>query len=155
MSHRRGSVGEEWSQTSLRRGLGFGAGIDKLPAGAPTDVGSTFTIRVTGSGPGLESQSVDSAASAPAKWNSKVTARSRPGKKKATITIRPVSYGPAKPTGSVTIKLRNKTIKTVRLKNGQAVVTIRMKRKQKLDIFYNGSSTTHASRAPLFVRIKK
>lgn len=119
----------------------------------PSDVGSTLSVRVTGSGPGLRSQTIDSAPSGSVKWTSTVTATSRPGRNKATLTIRPRSNGRAV-TGTVTISLRNKRVRTVRLRNGKATVRLRLKRKQKYDLLYNGSATVHPSRAPLFVRIK-
>lgn len=137
----------------LRNGVAIPGATGQTYQVLPSDVGSAFSVRVTGFGPGVEAQTVTSAATGVAKWNSKVTASSKPGKKKAKLTIRPTSYG-GKATGTVTIKLRKKVVKTVRLKNGKATVTLKLKRKQKYDLFYNGSSTIHASRSPLFVKIK-
>lgn len=137
----------------LRNGVAIPGATGATYQVVPSDVGSTLSVLVTGFGRGLEAQTVGSAPTGVVKWNSKVTASSKPGKKKARLTIRPTSFG-GKPTGTVTIKLRNKVVKTVWLKNGRATVTLKLKRKQKYDLFYNGSSTIHPSRSPLFVKIK-
>jgi hypothetical protein len=137
----------------LRNGVPIPGAVGDRYRALPSDVGSTLSVRVTGSGHRLQTQAIDSGATGVVKWTSTTTATSRPGRKKATLTIRPRSNG-GTVTGTVTIKLRYKKIKTVRLRNGKAVVKLRLKRKQKYDLFYNGSPTVHASRAPLFVRIK-
>ncbi|MET0767845.1 MAG: hypothetical protein ABWY50_09390, partial [Aeromicrobium sp.] len=141
------------SRQWLRNGVPIPGATGQQHQVTQADLGSTLSVRVTGSGHRLEPQTVDSAPSGVVRWNSKVTASSKPGRKKATLTIAPTSYG-GKPTGTVTIKLRNKAVRTVRLRNGKARVTLKLKRKQKYDLFYNGSATIHASRAPLFVKIK-
>lgn len=145
------SLNRQW----LRAGLPvFGATGSTYKVTA-ADVGATISVRETATSPGRAPTEALSEPSGAVKWTARIAATAKPGKKKATLRIKVASTG-GTPTGTITIYLRYKKIKTVKLKNGKATVTIKkLKGKRRYTVNYNGSRTMYPARADLWAKPKK
>ncbi len=138
----------------LRNGAPIPGATSSTYKMTPADVGSRLSIRVTGNGYRLDPVTVTSDPTPyPVRWTSKVAVTKKAGKKKSRLSITVTSPG-GTPTGTVQITLRNKKVKTVRLKNGKARVSVKNlpKSRLKYTVAYQGNATTWTDRRQIRVR---
>lgn len=117
------------SRISLRV-TGTKSGFDpSTTTSAPTDV-VTAPVTATPSTPAPAASPSASPPPAVAKVAPTVRVTAKGAKKKATLTIAVAAAG-VTPTGTVTVRLGSKVLKTVTLRNGRAKVTIKKQKKGK------------------------
>lgn len=151
-----------WSHTPsftrqwLRNGTPIPGATGHRYRATPADVGATLSVRVTASAPFTSPSTVTSPDVGPIRWHTRLEATSKAGRKKATLKFAVISHGPA-PRGTVQLSLGGKVVKTARVRNGRAVMTLKKlpKRKVRYDVLYIGDSTVYGARDSVWVSFKK
>jgi hypothetical protein len=146
---------ETTSRQWLRNGTAIPGATGSEYRVTAADVGAKLSSQVTAAADGYHPASAVSRPTTPVGWTSKIAARSKAGKKKATLKI-VVTSGGGTPTGTVTVKLRNKKIKTVRLKSGKATITIKkLTRKHRYTVVYNPDALMFGAQTSVWGKPKK
>lgn len=154
------AAGAATSVQWLRDGVVVPGATGTSYAVRPADIGTRLSVRVTATRAGHadgRATSAATAAVAKAVTTLRVTApkRARAGKPvKVTVAV---SASGVDPTGAVTIRDGGKVVKTVRLRAGKAVVTLRLKKtgKHRLVATYAGSGWAAPSGAATTVIVRR
>lgn len=144
------------SRQWLRNGRPIPGATGRMYRITPADLGARLSVRVTGAAPRYLPTSVTSEASDVVRWPSKLSATSKTGRKKTVLTLRVTSGGP-RVTGVIKVRLGRKVVKTLKVRNGSARLTIRKQPKttMRYDLQFSGDSATHAARTGVRVTVRK
>ncbi|MBD8608783.1 carboxypeptidase regulatory-like domain-containing protein [Aeromicrobium sp. CFBP 8757] len=146
-----------FSRQWLRNGTPIPGATDARYRVTAADLGASLSVQVTAYAPSMNSASVTSDPVGPIRWHTKIDATSRPGRKKATVTVKVTSHGPVPNTGTVQLRLRGKIVRTAAVRNGRAVFRFSKlpKTKVRYDAYFFGDESVYGARDAVWVRFKK